>query len=73
MSDCKCLPGCPFFNDKMPDTSGLGEIYKKKYCKGDNSKCARFLIFTKLGKPAVPPNLYPNMIDEAQKIIAAKM
>ncbi len=72
MPDCECLKGCPFFNDKMPDSSGLGSIFKKKYCLGDNSQCARYMVFKKLGKPAVPANLYPNMHDEAKKIIGGK-
>ena len=72
MTDCECLGGCPFFNDKMPDNNGLGSIFKKKYCKGDNLKCARYAVFKKLGKPAVPKDLYPNMMDVAQSIIAGK-
>ena len=70
MANCECLGGCPFFNDKMPDDEGMGAIYKKKYCQGDYSACARYVIFKKLGKAAVPVNLYPNMIDKAKEIIA---
>lgn len=70
MAKCECLAGCPFFNNKMKETEGLGALYKEKYCLGDNSKCARYMIFKKLGKPAVPENLYPNMIDRANKILS---
>lgn len=69
MSECECLVGCPFFNDKMPENDGMGAIYKKKYCLGDNSKCARYMVFKKLGKGKSPDNLYPNMIDKANEII----
>jgi hypothetical protein len=69
MTECECLNGCPFFNDKMKDTSGLGAIYKKKYCRGDYSECARHMIFEKLGKPSVPVDLYPNMHDRAKIIL----
>jgi len=72
MANCECLAGCPFFNDKMPDTEGLGAMIKKKYCQGDNSNCARYMIFKKLGKAAVPANLYPNMQDRANEILAGK-
>ena len=72
MADCECLAGCPFFNDKMPDNSGLGAIYKKKYCRNDNSQCARYTIFKKLGKAAVPVNLYPNMQERANQILSGK-
>jgi hypothetical protein len=70
MPECVNLKGCPFFNDKMSDRDGLGAIYKKKYCLGDNSLCARYMICTKLGKQFVPGDLYPNMYDRAQKIIS---
>jgi hypothetical protein len=70
MPDCECLKGCPFFNDKMKDDKGLGSILKKRYCLDDNTKCARYMVFKKLGKPAVPPTLYPNMVDKANEIIA---
>ena len=69
MAQCECLPGCPFFNDRMPDTTGLGKIYKNKYCLGENTSCARHMVMKALGKPAVPPNLYPNMRDLAQNLI----
>ena len=69
MAQCECLPGCPFFNDKMPDSTGLGKIYKDKYCLGDNANCARHMVMKALGKPAVPANLYPNMRDVAQNLI----
>ena len=72
MAKCECLDGCPFFNDKMKDTEGIGAIYKRKYCLGDSSICARHIVFKKLGKAAVPSNLYPNMLDKAKEIIAGK-
>jgi hypothetical protein len=72
MADCELLAGCLFFNDKMKDTEGLGAIYKRNYCLGENSKCARYMVFKKLGKPAVPINLYPNMMDQANRIISGK-
>jgi hypothetical protein len=69
MAKCECIAGCLFFNDKMKDSSGMGSIYKKKYCEGSNANCARYMVFKKLGKPAVPENLYPNMVDRANKIL----
>jgi hypothetical protein len=53
----------------MKDTEGIGAMLKNRYCLGDNSQCARYMIFKKLGKSAVPPNLYPNMHDKAKKIL----
>jgi hypothetical protein len=72
MTDCPLLTGCLFFNDKMPDTSGLGAMYKKKYCQGDNSQCDMHMIVKSVGREKVPTNLYPNMLDRAQTIIAQR-
>lgn len=72
MADCELLAGCLFFNDKMKATEGLAKLYKDKYYRGDNSKCARYAVFKKLGRPSVPEDLYPNMMDRAMEIIAGK-
>ena len=71
MANCECLPGCPFFNDKMSDSGGMGAIYKKKYCLGDNSECARYMVFKTLGRGHVPANLYPNNVEQARAILSA--
>ena len=70
MADCKLLEKCLFFNDKMPGDSAVGELYKTKFCKGDCSNCARFVVAIKLGREKVPTNLYPNMLDRANQLIA---
>lgn len=70
MADCELLEGCLFFNDKMQMDKGLGSIYKRNYCQGDNTKCARYIVAKKLGRDKVPPNLFPNMFNEAEDLIA---
>ncbi|PLX27701.1 hypothetical protein C0583_00475 [Candidatus Parcubacteria bacterium] len=70
MANCECLEKCPFFNDKMADNDGLCSMYKTKFCQGDFAGCARYMIFKKLGKESVPKDLYPNMTERAQKILA---
>ncbi|EHQ87254.1 hypothetical protein [Desulfosporosinus youngiae] len=69
--DCVKLPGCPFYNDRMPMDHGIGSIYKKKYCKGDHHLCARYKVICEAGERFVPANLYPNMLDIAETIIAS--
>lgn len=69
MHDCECLPKCPFFNDKMSNMPQTTEMYKKKFCKKDNSNCARYIVFKVLGRELVPTDLYPTSIDKAYKII----
>lgn len=71
MADCPCLSGCPFYNDNMKGMDGMKELYKSRYCRGDNAQCARFMIFQKLGKEAVPPDLFPSMVSRAKEILEA--
>lgn len=68
MGDCECLSGCLFFNDKMESMPAMKEMYKRNYCKGDFTNCARYIIFKALGKPAVPGNLFPNQKEKALEI-----
>ncbi len=70
MADCQCLPKCPFFNDRMKNMPSMANVYKKNYCRGNNSECARFMIFKAFGSDKVPITLFPNMVDEAKRIIA---
>ena len=69
MPDCELLKGCLFFNDKMPLEVGMGKIFKEKYCQGDNSICARYMVAKSVGREKVPQNLYPNMKDKANEIM----
>lgn len=67
---CEKLPTCPFYNEKMPIDKGLGAVYRKTYCDTSNRQCARYMVATTLGAPAVPIDLYPNMTSRAEEIIA---
>jgi len=71
MADCEVLNLCPFFNDKMANMPGTAAGFKRTYCQGDNSKCARYMVLQALGKPKVPTDLFPNQEDKARTIIAA--
>ncbi|HPQ71239.1 MAG TPA: hypothetical protein PKW95_19085 [bacterium] len=71
MADCECLAKCPFFNDRMATKPGISDMYKKRYCLGDKSGCARYMIFSRLGREHVPADLYPNQVDRAKQIITA--
>ncbi len=71
MATCECLEKCPFFNDRMAEIPATATMLKNRYCLGDNSGCARYMIFKALGREKVPPNLFPNHSDKARAIIAA--
>ena len=66
---CEYLQSCPFYNEKMDIDSGLGKIYRRSYCQGDKTQCARYMIATELGRESVPADLYPNMHDRAERIL----
>ena len=69
MANCEKLPKCPFYQGKMSMDSGLGSLYKKKYCESDKTACARYMVATKLGPEFVTDTLYPNMTDAANRIL----
>jgi hypothetical protein len=66
---CERFEGCSFYNSHLPIESGLATLYKKNYCEGDKTLCARYKIASLLGKEHVPVDLYPNMMKRADKII----
>lgn len=70
MATCENLAKCPFYQGNMKIDSGIGKMYKDKYCEGDKTICARYMVSTTVGKEYVTADLYPNMTDKAKKIIA---
>ena len=66
---CECLPRCSFFHDKMANMPRMAEVYKKKFCLGDNTHCARFMVFKARGREAVPADLFPNERKRAQELL----
>lgn len=70
MSDCEMSANCPFFNDKMANMPATATILKKKYCQGNFSTCARYLVCTALGRENVPADLTPSQADRAKQLLA---
>ncbi len=70
MAICEKFEKCPFYQGKMSTESGIGAMYKKRYCEGDKTICARYRISTTVGPEFVNNHIYPNMSDQADKIIA---
>lgn len=69
MADCPSLPKCPFFNDKMSGSPAMANIMKNRYCKGDNSGCARWQVFRKTGPGTVPADLFPNQVERVAALV----
>ncbi len=70
MAVCEKLDKCPFYQGQMRMDTGIGSIYKQKYCEGDKTICARYMIATTLGPEFVTERIYPNMNSLAEKMIA---
>ncbi len=39
---------------------------------GDNWKCARWIVRSKLGPTSVPADLFPNQVNRANKLIGGR-
>ena len=72
MATCEKLPKCPFYQGQMSVDSGLGSMYKKKYCESDKLSCARYMIATKLGPDFVTNSIYANMTDMARAFLKSR-
>ncbi len=72
MADCELLAGCLFFNNKMVNMPATAELMKSRYCRDDNSECARYMVYQKLGRPKVPIDLAPNNIERAKLILSSE-
>lgn len=70
MSECECLPKCPFFHDKMDNMPAMADIFKHRYCMGDNLSCARHRVFEVLGRGEVPTDMFPNDVQYADTLLA---
>ena len=69
MAICEKITRCPFFNDEMANTPAIADIYKQRYCKGDNSECARYHVLSNVGPQHVPKDLYPHQLERAKEIV----
>ncbi|NQT27007.1 hypothetical protein HQ585_16750 [candidate division KSB1 bacterium] len=69
MAHCSLLEACPFFNDAMKSIPGFEESHKAVYCKGEFIECARYRVFSALGKEKVPIDLFPVQLIRAKRII----
>ena len=69
MPNCEMLEKCIFFNDKMSNMPSTANVIKLKYCNDDSTACARYMVCKALGREKVPPDLFPNQVDQARQVI----
>jgi hypothetical protein len=72
MADCELLKTCIFFTDRMVGMPRTADMVKTKYCQGDNSECARHMVFLACGREKVPADLFPGQTERARDILAKK-
>lgn len=67
MADCERLDNCPFFKNlkHLPRTA---EQLTVRYCRGDNSGCARLWVFSNGALP--PDDLFPNEGERALRVLS---
>jgi hypothetical protein len=70
MTDCECLPRCPFFQDQMKGMPSMAEHVKSRYCRGGWAECARYQVFKALGPGRVPSDLFPIQLERVEEIVA---
>jgi hypothetical protein len=70
MPDCERMSECPYYSGELMKTFPMMlEIRQKRYCRGDYTTCARYMVFKALGKQNVPADLIPSQTERAKEII----
>ena len=67
--NCKYLNYCPVYQGKLADKEGMKKIFKRRYCEGDYSNCARYQIASTIGESHVPEGLLPNQNEKAKEVL----
>jgi hypothetical protein len=49
MADCELLGDCLFYDKRIPMDDNLWAYFVKLYCKGNYTKCGRYMVATALG------------------------
>ena len=70
MAQCTFMADCPFFTGRMATMPRVAEIYIRRYCNGDNSQCAIYIVYMVLGRGKIPEDLFPSQKERALRIIS---
>ena len=69
MSICELLSRCKFMKEGFDGDHKTRDRYKRSYCRGDNTHCARYMVYISCGSGAVPGDLQPYQSEKARIII----
>ncbi|HEY3317339.1 MAG TPA: hypothetical protein VGK50_02800 [Coriobacteriia bacterium] len=70
MLQCECLSDCALYSDAMVTMPGIANIFRGKYCVGNQMTCARYKAYQALGEGNVPADLYPHQHAKLKDLIA---
>ena len=82
MASCDLIDKCLFFNDNLKKMPAVALRLKDRFCMGDKSNCARYLIVTTYSLESINADpamkgrfdclmavLYPNELEKAHEFI----
>ncbi len=72
MGECECLASCGFFSERIANMPVMAQMTKERYCLGDNSRCARYIIFKALGREQIPADLFPSELYLAERLLGGR-
>jgi hypothetical protein len=70
MADCKYLPKCLYFKDKLKNMPIASELVKTMYCLWHYDECARYKVAMAMGSENVPSYLFLPETERAANILA---
>jgi hypothetical protein len=69
MTECEWTSKCSFFNDQMENMPVTANVIKMKYCRANNTACARYMAYKMLGRDNVPADLTPNQPERILELL----
>ena len=69
MPSCPFIASCPLFLRTLAGQPTVAGVYRKLYCEGAVTACARLLVRQNLGEAHVPPGLFPYETGRARALI----
>lgn len=66
---CEYFEKCNLFESGVGNLPSTSKAFQEKFCNLNNTICARYMVFVKLGKECVPEDLFPNERGRALKLI----
>lgn len=67
---CTYAATCPVFTTGLGPLPHLGIKYRRAYCRGGWSECARHLLADTVGSDSVPATLLPSQRNQIVEVVA---